>query len=152
MRFEVTAQQQHREFEVVYRVGDHALAPVPRRPGSGFSLAFNEVQLELSEAGFADHVWGYCPKESWQAADLELPSASPGELRFIPGATLSPGAAIRVSKERLPVQYCARGGWLCIGNTSAAGEFHVLFAPGLIAVGTPDRIDALWIRIARFDA
>jgi hypothetical protein len=151
MRFEVTTHQEDRNFEVVYRMKDRALASSPHQAASGCSLAFNEVQLELSESGNAAYVWGYCPKESWQTSDLDPPSASPGELRIIPDTKLTPGVSLRSSKTRLPIYYNERSRWLCLGNPSAREGFRLQVAPCLIAVGTPIQIDALWIRLARFD-
>jgi hypothetical protein len=151
MRFETLPKQQDRNFVFAYRNQDRALVSVPAQAGCGYSLSFNEVQLELSETGLANHVWGYCPKESWQLTDLEPPKATPGELRVIPDSPFVPGVSVKASAARLPVFYNEHKQWLCFGNPSASAEFKLKLAPGLIAVGNLSLITALWIRVDRFD-
>lgn len=154
MRFEVLPQQVHRKFDVVYRIVDHALDSVPTPNNPAYtSLCFNEVQLEFSASGLADHVWGYCPKQSWQKTEAEPPAASPGELRITPMSELVPGVSVSVSKTRLPVHYNGHSRWLCLGDPSrdVRQGFCVQVAPNLIVVGDPSHIFALWIRITRFE-
>lgn len=150
MRFETLPKQQDRNFAFAYRTQDRALISVPAQASSGYSLSFNEVQLELSETGFANHAWGYCPRETWQLTDLEPPEATPGELHVVLDSPLVPGIAIKASKARLPVFYNEQKKWLCLGNPSARAEFRVRLAPGLIIVGDSSLITALWIRVERF--
>jgi hypothetical protein len=151
MRFETLPKQQDRGFVLVYRDRDRALVSIPPQAGCGYSLSFNEVQLELSETGLANHVWGYCPRESWQVTELEPPEAALGELRVMPDSPLVPGVAARASTTRLPVFYNEHKHWLCFGNPSAGAEFRLRLAPGLIVVGNSSLITALWVRIDRFD-
>jgi hypothetical protein len=150
MRFEMLPKQQDRNFAFAYRNHDRALISVPAQAGFGYSLCFNEVQLELSETGLANHAWGYCPRESWQAMDLEPPEATSGELRVVLDSPLVPGVAVEVSNARLPVFYNEQKQWLCFGNPSVSGEFRLKLAPGMIVVGNSSLITALWIRVDRF--
>lgn len=150
MRFETLPKQRDRNLAFTYRNQDRALISVPAQAGSGYSLSFNEVQLELSETGLANHAWGYCPRESWQATDQEPPEAVAGEVRVVPDSPLVPGVAVKASRERLPVFYNERNQWLCIGNPSVSSEFRLRLASGLIVVGDSSQITALWIRVDRF--
>lgn len=151
MRFQRLPKTQDRKFTFAYRERDRALVPVPEQPAFGYSLTFNEVQLELSETGVANHVWGYCPRESWKTTNLEPPEAALGELRVVPDTPLVPGAAIKASKTRLPVLYNERKQWLCFGDPSANSEFRIELAPGLIVVGNSSLIASLWVRVDQFE-
>jgi hypothetical protein len=151
MRFEILPKQQDRDFTFAYRNRDRALISIPAQTGTGYSLSFNEAQLELSETGLASHVWGYCPKESWQGTDLEPPTATPGELLVVPDSPFVPGVAVKTSTARLPVFYNEHKRWICFGNPSANADFCIKLAPGLIVVGNTSRITALWVWIDRFE-
>jgi hypothetical protein len=151
MRFDTLPKKQDYDFSFSYRNRDRALVPIPKQTGSGYSLSFNEVQLELSETGLVNHVWGYCPKESWQTTDLEPPISVSGELRVVSDSPLVPGVAIKASKVRLPVFYNEHNNWLCIGDPSANQGFRIRLAPGFIIVGDVSQITSLWVRIDRFE-
>ena|ERR1051326_8284515 len=111
MRFETLPKEQDRNFMFACRNRDRALVSVPEQTGFGYSLSFNDVQLELSATGLANHVWGYCPRESWKATDLEPPEASSGELRVVPDTPIVPGVALKASTTRLPVYVGSRHTW-----------------------------------------
>lgn len=152
MRFEIIPRQIEREFIIVYRRTDRALESVPKPSSSGYaSLSFNEVQLELSEAGFVNSVWGYCPAESWEVSQLKPPTANPSELRVIANSELVPGTSVRMSEKRLPVRHDSNSNWLCLGDSGGSEDFQVQIAPPLIVVGNPNELIALWIQIARFE-
>lgn len=151
MRFEMLPTWKNRDFLVGYCSADRSLISIPAQSSVGYALSFNEVQLELSETGLANHVWGYCPRESWQANNAEPPQATPGELVVVPDSRFAPGVTVAASKTRLPVSYNERNRWLCIGNPSAREEFQIKLAPGLIVVANPSLITALWVRLDQFD-
>ena len=152
MRFETLPSQKNRNFVVNYCNTDRSLDSKPAQTSVGYAFSFNEVQLELSETGLANHVWGYCPKESWQATNAEPPQATPGELRVVPDSPFVPGVTIGASKTRLPVFYNEHSRWLCIGNPSASGGFQIKLAPGLIVVGELSLMIALWVQVNQFDS
>jgi hypothetical protein len=151
MRLEWLPPKQSRSFSVVYRLSDHALQSVPK-PAHGFtSLSINSVQIEFTEHGLADYIWGYCPRQSWQATEAEAPGASTGELRVIPEGRLTPGVSLQDASGPRPVFYNERTKWLCLGDPLAMSEFRMKFAPGCIAVGSWTELDALWLRLDRFE-
>jgi hypothetical protein len=151
MRFQLLPQQTPRHFDVVYRNQDHALISVPTQASFGYSLSFNEVQLELSETGLANHLWGYCPRESWHVTDQEPPEATLGELRMVSDSPLVSGVAVRASPTRLPVYYNEEKHWICFGNPLVNDDFHIKLTSGLIVVANSSRISALWVRVDRFE-
>jgi len=152
MRFETLPQEQDRSFTFVYRNRDRALSPVPEQAGFGYSVSINEMLLELSDTGLVNHMWGYCPRESWKMTDLEPPQAAPGELRVVQDVPLVPGAAIRASKARLPVYYNERNRWLCVGYPTGDAEFRLRLAPNFVVVGNPSLITSVWVRVDRFES
>lgn len=147
MQFEMLPARNSHDFLVSYCSGDRSLVSVPAQPSVGYAMSFNEVQLELSESGLANHVWGYCPRESWQPNNTDPPQATPGELRVVPESPFVPGVAIAATKARLPIFYNERSRWLCIGNPSTKDGFQIQLGPSLIVVGTPSFISTLWIRV-----
>ena len=151
MRFEAIPRKRERDYRVVYQPTDYALESVPRPTGCDFvSLLFNDVQLEISEGGFAEYVWGVCPRQSWQPGLHVPPPSDPGEVRLLETATLTPGFSFRLSPTRLPVSYNGENQWLCLGDPAArfSSGFSTRIASGIILVGTADNIAALWIFVS----
>lgn len=129
---------------LVYRSNDHSLDVEPRRSTGMASLLVNDVQIGVDEDGTLLHVWGYCPRESWREARLNVPTASPSGLRM-PDIDIVPGASKRLNPlKRWDVAFDASSGWLCIGNASSGGE-AVAFAPGAIAVVENGELTAVWL-------
>jgi hypothetical protein len=151
MKFEPLPQLETRTTRLVYRQNDHAIVTVPPPPSSGVSLAFNEVQVDLTEDGRFSSVSGFCPKQSWQHISATPPPFVPGELRVVGADKLIPGVSVRVSPQRLPVMFCASS-WLCLGTVQDSdATYRIQFAPGAGIVGTPDRLIALWLHLTKFE-
>jgi len=141
-------------FDVVYFERELSIGSVMFHGGPPFSytsIVFNYIQLEVSETGIVDHVWGCCPKSSWCSIDLKPPKGIPGRMRIIPESKLLPGVSIQMSEEKFPQYFDKQNRWLCIGDPQAIGEFQIQIEPSLIIVATSLQIITLWIRIDRFE-
>ena len=131
---------------LVYRQSEYSLDTEPQPVGGQASLLVNDVKLELDRDGQLLYVWGYCPKESWSAANLELPAAVDARLRWN-GMPIAVGTAKRLNdSERWPVLYDAQKLRLRIG-IAANADHCVVFAPGAVAELINGRLSSLWLAL-----
>ena len=151
MKFVALNQSTRRDSVIIYRGKDHTLATVPQRAGVGFSLSINDVQIELTEDGKWDSIWGYCPRQSWTQSVLMRPQGKPGDLQAITATPMVPGASVRVGPRRWPVVFCPGTSWLCFGDPNGSAAYQVEFAPGAIVAGDEANIVALWLHVTRFE-
>jgi len=150
MKFQDLPPHETRAFKIIYRTEDCGLVCDPAPNGSGTAICFNEVQLELSERGFADHVWGYCPRGLWQATKLAPPLGHAGELLPIIDPPCPPGVAHKATKSHMPVYYNDSQHWLCIGDPYGEHSFCVQISRNITIVGTHSLLVALWLKIDVF--
>lgn len=128
---------------LVYRRNDRSFDVEPCPEGGVTSLQVNDTQIELDEDGNLIYVWGFCPHELWDPAQLQPPRSLPGRLSYS-DKDIIPGVSIRLNEQRWPVLFDESTGWLCIGNPAARGEV-VEFSPGATAVLDDGSLRALWL-------
>lgn len=124
----------------------HGFDTTPRSSGAGASLLVNDLQLELDEDGVVLHVWGLCPRESWEQRDLSLPSARDARLQW--NEEVEPGISVRLNKAgRWKTYYDGRTSLLCIGDPDSEGD-AVRFAPGSVGVFDGGVLCSLWFTLS----
>lgn len=135
--------------ELIYKPDEHSFDTANRTEEGEASLLINDVQLEIDGNNRVLFVWGFCPYASWVATQCSAPPARPSRLR-VAGLELQPGTSKRLNAEaRWRVSADRRSGWICLGDTQAAGD-PVQFAPGAVAVLADGTLRALWLRPTRF--
>lgn len=91
-------------------------------------------------------LWGFSPRESWEEADLFVPSAIEGGLRVV--GEYEAGLTWRIDRNKMWKSYFDReSGWYCIGNTVLEdGDTAVKIIDNMVAVvDDTSELKAVWV-------
>jgi hypothetical protein len=85
---------------LVYRPEEYSFDVSPVPEGGISSVLFDDLNLELNNAGKVISVWGLCPHTRWKRAVLSPPQSSFGEIVFVSDSPPVAGISVRLNKDR----------------------------------------------------
>lgn len=143
MQFKAVDNPNRIESELTYVKNGLSFDTDPIVKSSDFSLILNDLTLTVVDKRIVQ-IWGYCPYQSWQETQFNVPDHKPGEL--IIETHFEPGLAYGINERKWPAYVNKKTGWVCIGNPKLVGS-TVEFMTGCVAVlEEGGDLVALWLK------
>jgi hypothetical protein len=118
-----------------------------RAVGGTTSISIDTLQIEVGvQSKAALYVWGFHPRDSWEAARLIAPEGVPGTAIIDVPYQLEPGVSIAVPDGRRWVtEYDPQNGWVRISASRYLHENLVEIASGVMLGELEGELVAVWL-------
>ena len=132
---------------LIYRATEYSFDTVCARQGAVASVLINDINLEVSDDGKIQFIWGYCPFHSWKRQSLIVPQAVPGEVAIVTNEPFTMGTSQALYPQRLfPIFADETSGWVVVRGDSKP-ELAVMIMDGvIIEVDYNQEFCALWLK------
>lgn len=146
MKFDIIRDKKNEYIEERYYINDRSFeCNPPVNVDINVAMAYLNLGID-SDDMCVKCLWGFSPRESWQEANLIVPSAEEGTLRLT--GKFEAGLTWRIDKNKIWKSYFDKSsGWYCIGNPLLEEEDKtVKIIKNMIAViDNEDVLKAIWV-------
>lgn len=131
---------------LIYVQQDCAFNFVPSSRYGITSLVIDTLQLSIDNKGRILEVWGYCPYQSWQLAEISPPNYIRGRV-FVELENIIPGVSEQIAGVgEWDIFVNSNTGWVCIEKEKHSSSFiGIEFASHSVAVLEENCLKAIWL-------
>ncbi|MCT7981236.1 hypothetical protein [Laspinema olomoucense] len=131
---------------LIYVQQDYAFNFLPSSRSTITSLVIDTLQLSIDHKGRVLEVWGYCPYQSWQLAEIYPPNYIPGSV-FVELEDIIPGVSEQIAGVgEWDIFVNSNTGWVCIEKEKQSpSAIAIEFASNSVAVLEENCLKAIWL-------